>query len=58
MQSLKLQLHVIIYHLQLCFIIFTISHHPFKFTTIFVTMVQPQNCTSIHIDQIIGFFIQ
>ncbi len=58
MRPLNLWLHATIYHLQLCFIIFTTSHHPFKFTTIFVTMVQLLNCTSIHIDQIIRFFIQ
>jgi hypothetical protein len=58
MQPLNLWLHVIIYHLQLCFIIFTTSHYPFKLTIIFVTMTQLQNYTSILIDQIIGFFIQ
>jgi hypothetical protein len=40
MQPFNLRVHVTIYHLQLCFIIFTTSHHPFKFTIIFVTMVQ------------------
>jgi len=47
----------IIYHLSLCFIIFTTSHSLLKFPTIFEIMVRLLNYTSFHIDYFFRFFI-
>jgi hypothetical protein len=40
MQPFNLQLYVINYHLQLCFVIFRTNHHPFQFINL-VTKVVP-----------------
>ncbi len=40
MQLSNLQLYVTNYHLQLCFVIFITTHHPFQSITIIATMIQ------------------
>jgi hypothetical protein len=40
MQLSNLQLYVTNCHLQLCFVIFITTHHPFQSITIIATMIQ------------------
>ncbi len=56
--SRYMQLSATTYHLQLCFIIFTINYHLLNFSSILATMMQLLNYIFFHIDQFLEFFIQ